>query len=54
MSWSAAPPRDVTIPMRRGRRGSFLLLGKVKEPFGREPRLELLEGELERPHAVGL
>ena len=42
------------MPMVRGNGGSGALAGGVEEPLGLEPALELLEGELERAHALGL
>ena len=51
MSRTTAPVGEVTTAIRRGSRGIGRLRAGVEEPLGLEPRLELLEGELERSAA---
>ena len=48
MSRTTAPEGDVTMPMRRGRRGMGRLRAGIEQAFGRKFLLQLLEGELQR------
>ena len=42
------------MPILRGKRGSGRLRAALEEPFGLQPRLELLEGELQRAEPLRL
>ncbi len=48
MSRTAAPSSEVTTPILRGSDGQRPLAPRVEQPLGREPLLELIEGELQR------
>ena len=54
MSRTAAPSSEVTIAdlAGQGRQRTFARL--VEEALGREPLLQLIEGELQRTEALGL
>ena len=50
----AAPRGEVTMPMRRGKRGSGRFRSGANRPFGGQLLLELLEGQLQRAQALRL
>ena len=54
MSRTAAPLGEVTMPIRRGKRGSGTLAALGEEALGAQTRLELLERELERAEPARL
>ena len=52
MSAMAAPRGEVTMPMRRGKRGSGRLRSAREQAFGGQLLLELLEGQLQRAQSL--
>ena len=50
----AAPRGEVTMPMRRGKRGSGRLRSAREQALGGQLLLELLEGQLQRAEALRL